>query len=214
MITGIYKIEALCPVARMARVAIYIGQSKNIEARWKRHYKRFPPDQYSYEVLLACDDDYLDFFEKAFIDGYDSHRNGLNKTIGGTAIKARYPDAETKAKMSEAQKGKVHSEETKAKLSEARKGKTASEETKAKISAVQKGKPMSEEQKAKIAAAKKGKPRSEETKAKLSAVQRGKSISEEHKAKIAASNKGKSRSEETKAKMREAWKRRREIEAQ
>ena len=153
MTVGIYKIEALCPVARMANQAIYIGQSKNIEARWKQHYKRFPPDQYSYEVLLACDDDCLDFFERAFVDGYDSHRNGLNKTIGGTDIKVRYPDAETRAKISAARKGKPRSEETKAKMSAAKKGKPMCESTKSKLLEANLGRKASEETRRKMSEA-------------------------------------------------------------
>jgi len=157
MTIGIYKIEAICPVARMANQAIYIGQSKNIERRWKVHQKRFPKDQYSYEVILVVPPEHdIDLLERLFIDVYDSHRNGLNKTIGGTAIKAKYPDAETRTKISAAKKGKLFSEETKAKMSEAHKGKTKSEEHKAKLSAATKGKkhkPMSEETKAKMSEA-------------------------------------------------------------
>ena len=137
----------------------YIGQSKNVEKRWKSHYKRFPPELFSYEILLKCDADVLDFFEKAFIDGYDSHRCGFNRTLGGTAIRVRYPDAETRQKMSEAGKGKTRppfSEEHRRKLSEARKRRLpASEETRRKLSEAGKRprKPPSEEARLKISEA-------------------------------------------------------------
>ena len=106
----------------------YIGQSKNIEGRWKRHHKRFPPNLFSYEILLKCDDDVLDFFEKAFIDGYDSHCSGFNLTKGGSGAWGSKNPEETRRKLSEALKGKPSnnkgkkiSEETRRKLSEAAK---------------------------------------------------------------------------------------------
>jgi hypothetical protein len=131
MTCGIYKIEANCPIAKLTGIAIYIGQSKNIEKRWKTHQKKYPTNQYNYEILLKCDVEYLDFFEKAFISGYDSHRFGLNKTIGGTSIKATHPDKETRKKLSKNNAryhlGKKHSAEHKQKISDAHKGKKLSE---------------------------------------------------------------------------------------
>jgi hypothetical protein len=168
MTIGIYKIEALCPVAKLAGQAIYIGQSINIEQRWKQHRKRFPPDQYEYMVILACEPESLDLLEKLFIDVYDSHKNGLNRTIGGTAIKSRYPDEETKRKQSEAKKGKPGTN----------RGKIFSEEHKNKIAAARRGKPrapFSEEHKRKMSEWQKGKskpPLSEETKQKISEARR------------------------------------------
>jgi hypothetical protein len=55
-----------------------------------------------------------------------------------------------------------HTDETKSKMSEAKKGKMHTEESKVKMR-----KPKSDEHKAKISAANKGKPQSEETKAKM-----------------------------------------------
>jgi len=143
MTCGIYKIEAKCPVAKKMGIAIYIGQSKNIERRWKKHRKIYPKSQYDYEVLLQCDVQHLDFFEKAFISGYDSHRWGLNKTIGGTSIKSTHPDKETRRKLSESRRGRKIgplSEEHRLKLSESLKGnkncvgKKLSEEHRRKLS--------------------------------------------------------------------------------
>ena len=148
MTCGIYKITEI-DTGRC-----YIGQSKQIEGRWKRHHKRFPTDRFSYEVLLKCDDDVLDFFEKAFIDGYDSHRCGFNKTLGGSAIKSRYPDAETRRKIGEASKNR--SEETRLKISDANKRRPPlSEEACRRMSEALKGKPLSEEHRRKLSEAKK-----------------------------------------------------------
>jgi hypothetical protein len=88
---------------------------------------------------------------------------------------------EIRAKISETLTGRVNgpcSEETKAKIGEANRGRVHTEEAKAKMSAGMKGRippnrgiPMSNEQKAKVSASRKGKgtgPRSDETRAKLS----------------------------------------------
>ena len=156
MTCGIYKIT------KNETGRCYIGQSKNVEERWKAHHKRFPSDLFSYEILLVCDKDYLNFFEKAFIDGYDSNRNGFNKTIGGVGFKTRYHDEETRQKMSEAAKGRIPgnkgkkllNEEARQKMSDAKKGKKRgpfSEETKTKMKeAVKRRKPISEETRAKM----------------------------------------------------------------
>ena len=138
---------------------VYVGQSKNIERRWKEHKKTRPVDLYTYEILLKCEVQYLNFFEKAFILGYDSHRNGLNKTIGGTNIRSTHFSEETIAKLSAAGKGNQnalgckHSEEAIVKRAAANKGKKRSEEAKEKMSAAKKGIPQSEEHKANRAAA-------------------------------------------------------------
>ena len=124
---------------------------------------------------------------------------------------------ETKAKMSEARKGKNHpnygkklSPETKAKMSEAKKGKNhpnygkkLSPETKAKMSAAQKGKKHPNY----------GKKLSPETKAKMSAARKGnknpsygKKLSSEHRTKLLEANIGRKHTPETRDKMSEARK--------
>jgi len=104
---------------------------------------------------------------------------------------------ETRAKISEALKGKKHSEETRAKMSAANKGKKLSEETKRKISEAREGKKHSEESKRKISAAQKN--MSEEKKlamkAKMSAARKGRKKSEAWKAKISAAAKGRTKHE-------------------
>jgi Helix-turn-helix domain/NUMOD3 motif len=84
---------------------------------------------------------------------------------------------ETKAKSSEALKGKPHkphSPETRARISEAKKGKPRSLETRAKIAATSKGKTLSPEHRARISETLKGKPRSPETRRKISEAKKGK----------------------------------------
>lgn len=72
---------------------------------------------------------------------------------GNTNFLGCHHTAETKAKMSEAKKGKHYSDEARAKMSESHKGKHHSEETLAKMSESHKGKKLSPETKARIAEA-------------------------------------------------------------
>jgi len=119
--TGIYKIT--CKETGKC----YIGQSKNIEGRWKKHHKRFSPDAYDYEILRIVNiPQFMNVFEKYYIKLFDSHINGFNLTIGGTDIKTRYraPVSDiTRARLAQAGTGKTFSAERCAKLSAARKGK-------------------------------------------------------------------------------------------
>lgn len=57
---GVYRITS-----RFNRSASYVGSTKVFEYRWNDWIKhRFPPCRYRYEVLLYCDPQHLDFFEK------------------------------------------------------------------------------------------------------------------------------------------------------
>ena len=104
--------------------------------------------------------------ELIFLTPLEHHRfHNLGKSLS----------AETRKKMSEANKGKHHSAETRKKLSEANKGKHHSEETRKKISEANKGKHLSEETRKKMSEALNGenhpffgKHHSEETRKKMS----------------------------------------------
>jgi group I intron endonuclease len=150
MTCGIYKIT--CNETGKC----YIGQSQNIEKRWKSHRKRFPPSHFTYEILMPCDVEWLSFFEKACISGYSQCGELFNITKGGNAWGWKNPE-ETKRKMSEVW---VSRKERKEKNAPTRR---------------QRG-PMSEEQKIKISLAMKGrkpKPASEETRKKMSEAKKG-----------------------------------------
>jgi group I intron endonuclease len=166
-VIGIYKITHL------DSGKCYIGQSVNVFKRWKGHsnlarkkksaiqhaFVLYGIDKFSFEVLEECDREMLNDREVHWISFFDSvSPNGYNLTSGGG--QAFTVSDETRAKMTDAQKGKKQSEEHKANISAAKKGKKQSEEHNAKISASMKGKntgPMSEEQKAKRSASQKGK---------------------------------------------------------
>lgn len=146
-------------------------------------------DAYDYEVEM------IKFFR-------DNGFALTNIVDGGGGVHGFKHSPEAKAKMSSmragegnAMFGKAHTDETRAKISEAHKGRKRpprSAEYRAKISKVHKGKTLSIEARAKISAAHKGKkrqPMSEEAKIKIGNAHRGvpkPPKSPEHSAKISA----------------------------
>lgn len=95
------------------------------------------------------------------------HFNRESKQIVGMqmANKGKKASAETRAKMSEAMKGRVSPTKGKAPWN---KGKTLSDETKAKMSATRKGRTIPIEIRAKMSAAQKGRKKSDEHKKRVS----------------------------------------------
>ena len=135
MSCGIYKIT------ENETGKAYVGQSINIEKRWKKHRKRFSPDLFSYEIIMECERIQLNFWEIAWIASERSVEFGFNITVGGNARKGKTHSEEIRAKISKAVKGKAKSEEHKAKLSEARRNRLPfSEESRKKMSDARKGK--------------------------------------------------------------------------
>ena len=89
--TGIYKIENLVNGKK------YIGQSKNIECRWRREkndafnehsssynyplsraFRKYGVENFSFEVIEECDVKNLNEKEKFWISRYDSFFSGYN----------------------------------------------------------------------------------------------------------------------------------------
>lgn len=190
MTCGIYKIKNLL------NGKLYIGQSVNIERRWKGHkynsqydykknhlytaFKRYGIENFEFSIVVECDECVLDVFEIGIIELYNStdRTKGYNNKLGGSTGKHT---EETKQKLSEILKGRSHTKETKQKMSNSRKrennnffGKTHSEEAKQKMSESRKGKP----------AHNKGKPASDEAKQKMSEAKKGRKLSEETKQKV------------------------------
>ena len=98
---GIYKIE------NKVNGKIYIGQSVNIENRWKQHmrelnksshknqhllssWKKYGKENFEFSVICTCNSDELDEKEIYYIDLYKTYNYeyGYNMTIGG--VGARY----------------------------------------------------------------------------------------------------------------------------
>lgn len=80
------------------------------------------------------------------------------------------PSAETRAKMSIANSGRIFSDEHRAKIGESNRGKKFSPEHRAKLSAAREGKTPSPEHRAKIKAANQGQKRSPEARANMVAA--------------------------------------------
>ena len=96
---GIYKIENLI------NHKIYIGQSTNIERRWRdekrcafieedksynyplsRAFRKYGIDNFSFEILEECPKEKLNDKEKFWINYYNSFFQGYNQTFGGNQI--------------------------------------------------------------------------------------------------------------------------------
>ena len=95
MSIGIYKIKNLI------NGKLYIGQSVNIEQRWRFHimelrnnrhhssylqnaWNKYGDDNFEFSIIEECRIDQLDIREMYWIDKFDSYKNGYNLTIGGS----------------------------------------------------------------------------------------------------------------------------------
>jgi len=129
MTIGIYKIT------ERASGLIYIGQSIDIERRWKQHQRSKPLSEYDYSVEQECCAGLLDMMEIYFIKKFNTLTpNGLNRCIelSPPSQKGKKQSAEHVANKSAALKGKPKSETHRAALSAANKGHVSSAETIAK----------------------------------------------------------------------------------
>lgn len=93
---GIYKIT------NTKNGKSYVGQSLNIEERWKQHKlaiktsnKSWYPqareesdgvEDFTFEVLQQCKAEELDELEDYWVDYYESYRNGYNQTKDGGCV--------------------------------------------------------------------------------------------------------------------------------
>ena len=211
---GIYKIT------NTINGKCYIGQSRDIESRWRAHkvrkgtylynaFQKYGVENFTFEVLEECEKERLNELEKYYIKLYHSFGEGYNLCPGGNSDPEDF-DAIRKEKLSKAafgrkspMKGKHHTDDAKEKLRNANlghtpwnKGVSASDEAKKKMSEAHKGKShphrkLTEEEKLKISKSLIGKKQSEETKKKRSLSLKGRTMSEEQKKKISLANKGK-----------------------
>lgn len=98
---GIYKIENLI------NHKIYIGQSVNIERRWRdekrcafikedksynyplsRAFRKYGINNFSFEIIEECSKEELNNKERFWINYYNSFFQGYNQTLGGDASNA------------------------------------------------------------------------------------------------------------------------------
>lgn len=186
----------------------YVGQSKDIDARIKKHknfllknkhwnnhlqnaWNKYGEENFKFEIIEECKEEELNDREIYWIKYYDSLRNGYNKTSGGDGIKNYKHAEETKKKISKASKRFKLSPEHKQKLIEANTGRKKSKQELEKLSKAAKGRKISEWHKQQLINSTKGKPLSEEHKKKISRARKGFKMSEEQKEKLRNINKGK-----------------------
>ena len=225
MTCGIYMIK------NMVNSKIYIGQSVDIEKRWREHrsglrgndhdnkhlqnaWNKYGESNFEFTVICECDESQLNTKEIDYIAKLKTYdpKVGYNKTYGGEG--GRHTE-ETRRKLSEAHKGKTLSEEHKRKMRENHAdfkgenapmyGKHHSKETRKRLSDINRGKTIPEETREKISENNsrywKGKTRSEETREKISDSLKGRTLSDETRKKLSESRKGHIVSEATKKKI-------------
>lgn len=145
---GIYKITS--PSGK-----IYIGQSININSRFKYYYRygcknqirlynsflKYGVKEHLFEIIEECEIDLLNKKELFWQKYYKSiSEKGLNCFYTADENGYREISEKTKLKMSIAQKGRKHSEETRFKISKNNSGKKHTIESKIKMSNSSKGK--------------------------------------------------------------------------
>lgn len=191
MTCGVYKITS--PSGR-----IYIGQSRNIEKRWKGYlrkdcknqiklkhsFEKYGVEAHVFEIVEECEFEQLNSRERYWQEFYDCVENGLNCLLAKTEDKPLVYSKETRERMSRANLGKIISEETKLKISRANLGKKHSEESKLKMRFNSLGKKMSEEACKKMSLSKLGRKASSETREKMRLSSLGRKHSEESKLKM------------------------------
>lgn len=195
------KIVGIYLITNLVNGKIYIGQSADIQARWwshkgksqKRTYlssaiEKHGLENFSFEILIKCPIESLDFFEAAFITSYNAcdRKIGYNLIPGGKGGRGHHMSDEQKKKISEANRN-------------------PSLETRAKLSAV--ARRNASESARRLAEGNRNRVWTEEARAKKSASMKA-SMSPERRAAIGLQHKGQIVSEETRVKLRAAAARR------
>lgn len=222
---GIYKITN-------PKGKVYIGQSNNIDKRWRAYKQlrckkqpkihnslvKYGVDNHVFEIVTECSTENINEFERYYQEVYNCiGKNGLNCALVDDGMSKRQYSECTRVKQSEIAKKRVISEERREKLrltmkklySEGKlkigiKGESMTEEKKNKIRIGNLGKKCTEEQKERMRIAQKGKIVSLEARIKSSISHKGKRLSEETKIKLSLALKGRKQTEEHKINARQA----------
>lgn len=172
-----------------------VGKHENchLQADWDR----YGPEAFKLEVLIRhnlskfelqeLENTFIHFYwdgqTQCYNIAFDAHGSRQGTTLS----------AETKARISEAKRGRKHSAETIAKM----KGRVVSAETRAKMAASQKARNRAgtDEIRVKMSAIRRARgPVSQETRDKIAKSKLGRALSAEHKARISETKKFQSRS--------------------
>jgi group I intron endonuclease len=179
-------------IINTASSKVYVGSARDFQGRWRLHltelnagrhangylqraWEKYGACSFVFMVVELCE-------EVRLLDREDSWIAALNRMERSkgynlvSAARHRTSD-ETRQKISQSGKGRIHSPEALAKLSASKMGHEVSEDTRAKLSVAHSGKkrqPLSPEHRAKIAAAMRGRRKSEEARAAMSAARKGK----------------------------------------
>ena len=79
----------------------YIGQSKDIDQRFKEHCNHkntvvgadinlYGVENFSFEILEICAPEKLDEREVYYIEKYNTYNTGYNKSIGGSSLPGEF----------------------------------------------------------------------------------------------------------------------------
>ncbi len=140
---------------------VYIGQSSNIEYRFKTYkrefgigqpklfnsFKKYGSKAHSFEIIIECEVNELSEKERYYQELYNCIKQGLNCNYVKTETRSGKVSEETRLKMIKAQTGnkkwlgRKHTDETKAKMSLAMTGLKRTKEFNLAISLRKKGKP-------------------------------------------------------------------------
>jgi len=211
---GIYKIT------NKINNKFYIGRAYDLEQRWIKHQKylghgapylhrailKYGIENFKFEIIEECSLEELRDKEEFWIKKLNSRKLGYNITKGGRGggdywfYRTEEENNLTRKKLSEINKGRIHSERTRKNMSEAHKGKPTWNKGKTNIYSEESLKIMSEKKKNNKNLL--GKKHSEETKKKIGDKNRGKThkVSGAARKKISEARKDKKLSKETKEK--------------
>jgi group I intron endonuclease len=175
MSSGIYRID-------LGNGHFYLGSSKNLDKREKKHKWHLERGDhhnskmqncwnkyqiFTFVILQKCEISELLLLEQNLIDKNFSNPKNINLTPTAGSKLGYKTSAETRAKISLANKGKVISNEAREKMAAAKRGKVVSEQTRLKISESLSGRVRSDQHRKNNASANKGKVRSPESRQKM-----------------------------------------------
>ena len=128
------KISGIYYIKNIINNKCYIGQSIDVYTRMSRHktdlkggrdsahlqnaYDKYGESNFKFEILLICNVDDLDFWEKYYIKVWNTNNEDFGYNIDGGGSRSRLMSEQTRLKMSKSRMGHIVSEETRLKIKE------------------------------------------------------------------------------------------------